>query len=179
MKAFLLLLTSVSLLAQNTNVTVTFAIPNAVLADVLTWTRGQITSPISPATLTSALTIGSATFTLSSGTGYTATDTFSNAGATLLIDSEEITCATFVSPTYSGCTRGVQATTAATHLLGATVQQLKYATNASLLKALLTPGVIAAIQSLSPSTYIATLQTNLTTAQAALNTALATGTAVQ
>lgn len=177
MKKFLFLLALP--IAAQTVIDVPFTLPNAAVADALVWTRTQVTNSSPSATLTGALTAGATTFTISSATGYSATDLFANAGATLLIDSEEITCATLTGAVYSGCSRAQQGTTAATHALGATVQQLKYATNSSLLKALLLPGLIQAIQSLPSSNYLGTLTTAQTTAQVNLINAIAPGTIVK
>lgn len=175
----LLFFIAIPLIGQTTVVTVPFTLPNAVIADILIWTRTQTSSPTSPATLTADITSGATSFTISSATGYTNTDVFTNAGATLLIDNEEITCTIFTVATYSGCTRAQQSTTAAAHLTGATVQQLKYATNSSLLKALLIPGIQAALQNLASSTYLTTLKNAIAADQTALNNALNAGTVVK
>lgn len=179
---FLYLLSLTSLSFAQTVITVPFQLPNSAIVDALTWTRTQVSSPSPAATLTADITSGATTFAISSATGYTATDTFLNAGATLLIDSEEITCTTFNSgtATYSGCTRGQQTTVAAAHSSGAPVQQLKYATNSSLLKALVIPGLQAAINSLgTASVYRGSLITAVSTAQTNLTNADSAGTLVK
>ena len=177
MKTLLLSLISAALFAQ-TVVTVPFTLPNAAIADALTWNRGQVGA--TQATLTAGINAAVTTFTLSDATGYTATDIFLNAGATLLVDSEEITCTSLVGAVYSGCTRAQQSTVAAIHATGASVRQMKYATNSSLLKALLLPGLVSAIQSLGPaSTHLAALAAQVTTDQVTLNNALAAATLVK
>lgn len=180
MKFVLSALFSLGLMAQSTPVTVTFSLPNAVLADVLTWTKTQTSNPSPAATLSGAINAAVAIFTISSAAGYTATDTFSNAGATLLIDSEEILCTTLTGAVYSGCTRAQQQTVAASHSAGATVSQLKYATNASLLKALLIPGVIGALGQLNGAgSYLGTLISTKNAGQAALDAAQGANTIVK
>lgn len=171
MRYLISLIFSVATFAQTTNVTVTVTFPNAAIADVLTWNRTQLADPAPVGALTGSLTSGATTFTLSSATGY-------SSGQTVLIDSEEITCTTLTGTVYSGCTRGVQTTTAAAHSAGALAHIMKYGNNSALVKALLMPGVQTVLRQLGVnSTYISALQSSVASSQTALDTAL--GTAVQ
>lgn len=177
----LLFLLALPLVAQTTVVTVPFTLPNPVVVDALAWGRTQLVQAPVIATLTGPMLATDAMFTISATSGYSATDTFANAGGTLLIDNEEILCTAFNSTgIYSGCTHAQQGTSAAAHSAGAVVRQLMYATNSSLLKALLLPGLLQAIQSLgASSTYLGSLETAQATALANLNAALNAGTLVK
>lgn len=173
-KTLLILILSLPLVAQTTVVSATWSEPNAVVTDLLTWARLQVSNPSPAATLVGSIGTTDTTFTISSATGYTATDLFANAGATLVIESEEITCTTLTGAVYSGCSRHQQLTTAATHSAGVSVTQMKYATGNSQTKALLAPGTAQALASLgAASTYIASLVAAQTTATNNLIAAIA------
>jgi hypothetical protein len=182
MKLALFLLSSFPLLAQTTNITVTFSLPTPVVADAITSAKSLTyvsfgSGPTVASTLMSAMGTSDTSFTITSATGYTATDVFANAGASLLIDNEIITCTSLIGTQYSGCSRAQLTTTQAAHSAGASVYQLRYATTASLLKHFLTLGIQQLETSLGcAATYLATNCNAAATANAAITTSTQEGT---
>lgn len=149
--------------AQTTSISISVSFPTAAIQDVLSWNRGQFNDPSSLITLTAD---GSTTLSVSSAVGLPT-------AGTLLIESEEIAYTSISGTTISGLTRGFRNTTQVAHSAGLTVHVLKYPTNTVLMKALLLPSIQGIIQQMgSNSTYTASLQSAVATAQTNLANAL-------
>lgn len=168
MKLLSLLLFTFSLSAQTTVVPVSFTVANTAIADLFTWSHGQALNLTPIPTLTAPMLIGDLTATVSSTVGFPA-------AGTVMIGAEAITYTGLTATTLTGLTRGVQLTVAAAHATALPIAVLKYATMPVVLKALVMPGIQAAIGSLGAnSAHIGALIAAQATADAAPASMVAT-----
>src|SRR5690349_11976646 len=105
MKKLWLLLCVISCFAQNTPIYPTRA---AAVADLTVATNNATT------TLTLSAGTGDTSFTVASTVGFTAP-------VLLFIDLEEVKCTGLTATSFTGCTRGFDNTTVASHSISATV----------------------------------------------------------
>lgn len=166
--AIALIIFAASACAQTTPVTVTFTFPNAAIADVMTWNRGQLNDPATTTTLTQDIDNAASTLNVGSTAAYGAT-------GSIVIDSEELAYTGKTSTTFTGVTRGKRTSTAASHVTGTAIHVERYPDNPSLVKAMVLPFVQGIIQQQgTSSTYLTSLAQAQATANAAVVTALST-----
>lgn len=169
---FLTAILALSAFGQTTVVPVSFTVANTAIADLFTWSHGQVLSLTPIPTLTAPMLISDLTATVSSTAGFPTS-------GTVMIGAEAITYTGLTATTLTGLTRGVQLTAAAAHptisVVAVPVSVLKYPTMVAVLKALVMPGIQAAIGSLGAnSAHVGALIAAQATADAAPASTIAT-----
>jgi hypothetical protein len=117
------------------------------------------------------LALFAATIALSAQTTQL-TPAFNVPNTTPVMDPGQIAYTGVSGNPLTGLGRAFQSTTAATLALQTPVNVMKYPNNTALLRGLLAPGVVAAIDSIRNSQTIAAARATIASGQAALNSAL-------
>lgn len=159
--------------SATTQVSLSFSLPNAVYADCEAWARTQYNDPPNQITVTASVGPTDNAINVSSTMGLATS-------GTIIVDNEALTYTGTNGYLLTGVARSAMSSTAAQHAIGAMVHVARYPSDTLIFKALLTPGVLTAVESLGmSSTALGSFLATIMNANIAINGLTAMGALVQ